>query len=429
MMSERVESFTISAASPRPDPSGPPLAELTIIDREAMRQIDPLQPAVFILYGAPTEPKEVAIDGKVIARIAGCDRGQKLSYDVVPELLAWLCADLGTEDTGETSADFEAEGIAAVQAVLENAPPAAPPVAPPSLRGWRGELDSRLRQAEGVGRHYGLAPEAIERITRRKYVARKHLLPTCGAIAGLEEKRNAAAEVAKREDADAEAVRVEIARPKTAGELNIEVVEVDVHARAFGALLEPPYRNAWPLGVRDGLTFWGFKRIDGYELPVVRAEGIRVFDRNEVVNHLGAPMPEASYFDCAFAITLRAQRGTGYDFGPISRDRFSERGMPLAEELVRKYAGALQNPQGPLGWRSHWLLQFLVRGLLVRPDLASAMCIRSRDAYNRGPASDMMGDALGATAALHALRGDISAGCAFEPASPSHETTKSKKAR
>jgi hypothetical protein len=429
MMNARVESFTTSAASP-PDPAGPPLASLEIIDREAVRQIDPLQPAVFILYGAPTEPKELAIDGKVIARITGCDRGQKLNFDVVPELLALLCADLGTEDTGETSADFEAEGIAAVQAVLENPPPAAPPAAPPSLRGWRGELDSRQRQAEAVGRCYGLAPEAIERITGRRYVPRKHLLPTCGAIAGLEEKRKAEAEAAAREAEAVEAVRVEIARPKTAGELGLEVIEVDVSARAFGALLGPPFKNAWPLGVRDGLTFWGFRRIDGYELPLVRSEGIRVFDRSEVVNHLGAPMPEASYFDCAFAITLRAQRGTGYDFGPISRDRFGERGMPRAEELVRKYAGALQNPQGPLGWRSHWLLQFLVRGLLVRPDIAAAMCIRSRDAYNRGAEPDLMGDALGATAALHALRGDISAGCAFGPASPStsHET-KSKKDR
>jgi len=429
MMSERLESFTTSAASAGPDPD-PPLARLDVIDAQAMNLYDRLPPKLAPVWWDAAEAKDIVVDGATIARVAPTDRGQKVKYDLAPEVLELLCAQHGYDDDGATSDAWVAAGDRAVRAVLEAAP-APPAPGEVSLRAWRGERDSRLRQAEAVGRFYGLAPEAIERITGRKYVPRKHLLPTCGAIAGLEEKRKAEAEAAAREAEAVEAVRVEAGRPKTAGEMGLEVIEVDVRARAFGALLEPPYKNAWPLGVRDGLTFWGFKQVAGYELPVVRAEGIRVFDRSEVVNHLGAPMPEASYFDCAFAITLRAQRGTGYDFGPISRDRFGERGMPLAEELVRKYAGALQNPQGPLGWRSHWLLQFLVRGLLLRPDIAAALCIRSRDAYNRGAeAADLMGDALGATAALHALRGDISAGCGLEPASPStsHET-KSKKDR
>jgi hypothetical protein len=138
-------------------------------------------------------------------------------------------------------------------------------------------------------------------------------------------------------------------------------------------------------------------------------------------------MPEPTFYDATFAQTLRAQKGSGYDFGPIPRDRFTEKGLATAEELIRRYAGALRNQASPSGWRGLWTVQYCVRALLVRPDVVASICVGARDAYSRDPQGDLMADSIGASAALFAVRGDISAGCAFEPepASTLHVTKRS----
>jgi hypothetical protein len=427
-MNATVEDVTSHALAAGPTPD-PPLARLDVIDTQAMNAFDRLPPKIVPLWWDATEAVDIVVDGATIARVAPTDRGQKVKYDLAPEVLELLCEQHGTDDDGATSDAFVAEGEAAVRAVLD-ATPAPPAVGEVSLRAWRGDRDSRLRQAEAVGRAHGLSGEAISRIIGRPFVARRTLLPPCSAVRRLEEKRAADIAAAKEREAEAEAVRVEMSRARTAGEMGWEVIEINARERAFGALVEPPFKNATMLARVGDLAWFGFQQIPGWELPCVTAEGIRVLARSEPVNHLRTPN-DANFYDATFAQTLRATRGSGYDFGPIPRDRFSDKGVERAEELVRKHANALRAPMAPIAWRGPWLITYLVRGLLLRPDLAAQMLIRARDLGNRGAeTADVMSDAISASCALAAVRGDVSAGVAFDPpASPSTHETKSDKKR
>ncbi len=439
-MNATVDNVTPNMRAPAAAPAGPdpdpPLAILEVVSATALSAYDRLPPKIVPLWWDATDPKDLVVDGKCIARLVPTDSGQKVKYDLAPEVLELLTEQHGTPDDGTTDDRFIAEGEAAVRAVLAAAPvPPAPGEV--SLRSWRGDRESRLRQSEAVGRAHGLSPEAISRITLRPCVSRKHLLPTCSAVRRLEEQRKAEAEAAAREEAEVEAARVEAARPRNLAERGVEILKID-KLRSTSNLLDEsgPYRGARFLGQDGTHVYFGFEVIEGLELPEgFEQHGVRILRRTDFAPaFLGAP-PEPSTADALYARTIRSRSGTVRDLGPIDPKRFTDRGLERAHALVDKWHRTLVLPlSSPFAWRASYLVEAAVRGCLVRPDLATEMIVGARNAFYRQVPelqSDWQVDPLGSQAVLFAARGDISAGALLEPepASPSsHETTKSKKA-
>jgi hypothetical protein len=76
---------------------------------------------------------------------------------------------------------------------------------------------------------------------------------------------------------------------------------------------------------------------------------------------------------------VRAKYGS-LDVAPIAVDRFSDRGIPIAHELLSKWARrAFLNPGIGTLWLAPHLTNLVVAGALVRPDLAMALTLEHLD--------------------------------------------------
>jgi hypothetical protein len=350
------------------------LATTEILDAEAVRAIDPLWPSLFPLWSTLTSPAELRNGDNVIARIAPTDAGQRPVGDLSAAGYAALCAAFGTDDTADTDDRWTVEGQAAMRAVLADMPRGQLPT-------WRGELESRMRQAECVGRLYGMSPEAIASVTGRTYVARKGLLPTCGRAHELAERKRVADEAAAIAKVAAEEAAAETARPKTLRELGAEGLEVK--KGRVGARRDPisrreivePFEGAWRwcVGETDDAVYFAWMAPAGLELPVFEADGARVLRREEI-----PPIPLPTLVDATadalkYIREMRGRFGT-YDTGPIVQ--WSSLGVDRAKALAAAFASSLSTSPAPTGssaWVRGWLCSAVVRGLRVRPDVAAAI--------------------------------------------------------
>ncbi len=399
----RSSTLGIAAEPSASDPSGPPLACVEIVDASACQALDPIMPKVAPLWWAATKPQELRQGDTVVARVSPTDAGQKVTLDLVPAMLELIAECCGHEDTGEVSTEWEADGEAAVTAVLADFPSG-------HLRTWRGEPETRNRQAEAVGRAYGLSPAVLAKLTGRPYTPRRSLLPTLSMAKRLAEKHAALEAEAARAKAEEEAARIEAARPKSLTELGIEVIEVARSRAITGQDSLQPYPNALCIGATDSHMFWGFRVIEGLECPAFETNGVRMLRRDETF--IGKTIAvDPSTFDAIWARTVRRQHGSGYDTGPITV--FTDRGLDRARELVSRWRLRLRwNKFSPDAFRASWLVEALVRGLKVRPDVATRMLVAAR---GDGSAEHWLEDTLAGECVLAAQRGDISAGALLEP--------------
>jgi hypothetical protein len=417
--------------APPPGAAPAPLGTIVMLDRSAVLEVDPLFPKIFVLVGAPVEAKELQRDGKTVATLIAAEPG-KVTLDLSLEGYEWIVDQLGSDDTGEVCDRWLVEGEAEMRHVIRD-PPSGP------LRSWRGEPEVRARQAEAVGRSYGMPAAAIAAVTGRPYTPRRSLLPTADRAHALDEQKRVADQAEAEAKTAAEAARIEAARPKSLAELGVEVITCEKARATSNDLADHmPYRGARLLGQDAGRTYWGFQRVQGLDLPEGFEQlGVRVLRQTDIVPPFLLPAPEANVADASFAKTIRARSGGEYDLGPIAASRFTDRGLDLARGLVKRFRRGLVvfSPNDPFAWRSLWLVEAIVRGVLIRPDVAAHLVVSERNlmqAHAEELQSDPLSDVVASQAVLFAARGDISAGSLLEPepaATTLHATTKSKNAK
>ena len=347
-----------------------PVFELTEkVNAEALRAIDPVFPEVFPLWSTPATPVTLTKDGAPIAVISPTDAGRKPASDLAIQAYEQLVLEHGTEDAGDVSGAWDDEGAAAMQAAMPDAE-----MCGAQLRVWRGEIESRLRQVEAIGRWYGMTPEAIEAVTGRPYVARRSMLPPCGMAKTLDERQRLADEVAARAQAAAEAAFAESQRPKSLAELRIDAVEC---AKSRSVMASEPFFGAQLLYETATGFVYGWRTILGLELPPFDVCGVRSLPQTSLAPLQTLPVPEPSPAALGFVKGMRAEHGKGYDLGPIARARFTDRGIPLARELAREHSSSYVAPGHLNAWRSLWLVEAVVRGCLVQPDLATKLLLEA----------------------------------------------------
>ncbi|HSY24221.1 MAG TPA: hypothetical protein VK841_18970 [Polyangiaceae bacterium] len=350
-----------------------PLVILRPVDAEALRAIDPLVPSKpFACWITLSEATDVVVDGKTIATLEPTDAGQRVS-DVGPslDLYTAIAASLGTDDTGEETDEWLSEGTAAMRTVLAQMPKS-------TLARWRGEHEVTLRMAENVARAYAMPAVAIEALMQRKFVARRGLLPTGCKAAELAEIAKDATKREERARLEFEAAERERLRPRTLEELEIEAVGVR-HDRMGGAVA--PWPMAVPLWTTESEVVFGFRCVEGLSLPPFHADGFRAIPREEIAPPGILTPPPPSTFAVGFAIDMRKRFAKDLDFGPIDPKRFTDAGFTRALEIIARLTQWLTVPAGDMlnSWRTAHAVQLVVRGTLVRPDLAASLVCAARD--------------------------------------------------
>ena len=354
------------AAPPRPaPPSPPPCYTATILDEAKARQIDPLFPSVFPLWAAGTSPLEI---GGGAVRIEPVDQGTPIVGDLSIDAYECLIKEHGAADTGDVSGEWDDDGARAVREAVHDSA-----MRGQQLRVWRGEVESRIRQAEAIGRWFGMSPAAIAAVTGRPYIPRASMLPTCDRARDLTAKREASELAARQEAEQAAALAREAARPRTLMELGIEAVAV----RRDRVVVAPePFAGAALLWSTDVEHVYGWRHLLGLELPAGEVDGIRVLGRDELAPPTCRPVPEPTLAAVGFAMSLRARLGA-FSTGPVLEftDAALDAGRALAAASVRYL---IASPTADY-WRAGYLVRVLVRRMQIRPDVAVHVLLEAAD--------------------------------------------------
>lgn len=350
-----------------------PLFVLKPVDAEALKAIDPLAPTKpFALWAALTEPADITVAGSTIATLEPVEAGQRTA-DLGPSLDLYeaIVAALGTEEDGKVDDRWIAEGSAAMHRVLAHVPKA-------TLALWRRENEVVRRQAENVGRAYGMPADAIEAIVQRPFIARAGLLQSGSKAKDLAELAKDAKKREERALREFEEAERERLRPRTTGELEIECIAIR-NDRLGGA--HPPYAAPggvpYPLWSTSEETVYGYKHVLGLELPVIAQDGVRVLGRDEIVPPGAIPATEPTSHAVGFAIDVRNRFCKTLDFGPIAH--FTDAGHARAIEIVVAFRDWLIHSDFMHGWKVGHVCQLVTRGCLVRPDYAASLLIAARD--------------------------------------------------
>lgn len=324
-----------------------------------------MQAPAVVLFARGTAPLEVRVGDDVVATFkpthsAPEGTGPALSIAAYEALVA-AC---GYDDDGETSPRYEAEGRAAMQEALPPDSMLTP------VRTWRGEVEARLRQAEAIGRSYGMSASAIEAVVGRPFVARRSLLPPMARARELDAQRTVAEEQA--------AVAVAIAapaKPRTAAELGIDGVAVRLSR--LGIVAPEPFPGARTLWVSAEERFYGWLALPGMRTPTFDRDGVRSLRADELVPLDAQRVLEPGWAELHW---LRARRAeAGLDFGAMTD--FANDVSDVAREFVAKHAGTVLAPPYPRAWIVDYVVEVLVRAAetRLRPDLAAELLLGAMD--------------------------------------------------
>jgi hypothetical protein len=323
----------------------------------------------FPFWSRLEEPTVVRVNGVEALRLIPCEPGTEATANLCLDVYAAIVADLGVDDTGEISIEWEVEGTAAARAVLVDLPPAH------GLPGFREEREVRLRQCENVARWYGLAPALIASITGRPYEPRKSMLPACGKAKSLSMARATERAQAERTAAEESARVEEERRPnaKTLAELSLTGVAVP-HDGLTQVPLALQARASFVQG-DETIFLWSTLSEFGLELPHVEFAGCRVLPADFVpaIRARSLDATQAATVD-VYGLTLNVRRRfMKHDRGTIAADRWTKAGEDAAKGLAARWAHVFYTPLNGWGFVPRAVMEALVRGLLLRPDHATAI--------------------------------------------------------
>ncbi|HEY3817318.1 MAG TPA: hypothetical protein VGL81_09115 [Polyangiaceae bacterium] len=351
---EIVSAAQIDRHFPKKGPAALPVYE--VADPTAL---DPVHPWRFHLWtvGAPVL---TVTNGEASTELKPIDAGVPVDGHLSLIDYERIVEQHGTEDTaGESSPEWLADGRAAMLDMDRARPSSA-------LAGFRGELEAWRRQQEAVGRGFALPPEEIAKVTGRPYTPRKSLVP-----AGIYAKRLAAEKVEREARAvelaaQAEAARIEAARPRTLAERNAWGFEV-----RLGGIHEPPAQLGsvpFSYALKES-RFVLVEAIPGLTLPVLDLQSFRVMRADELIPGNARPpaRPYASVYELACRL-VEIDRGTA-DSGPVGTffTALEPDDHALLDDAARWARGCTPGDR----WRRVHSVELLCRGRMLRPDLVA----------------------------------------------------------
>lgn len=358
----------------RLEPANDPDDEaVTKAAQKTIKSIDPLWPITFALWAEIEVPAAISYEGKPLGTLVDAGVGLPFQLGLIPEALQLLLDNVGIDDDlSIVDERFESEGEAAMREVLSYDAPKS------QLQKWRRELDARLALAESIGRWYGMRPEAIAAVTCRPYTAKKTLhfpggkaksLSLALAKAEAEAERKRAALAAQFEDEH---------RPNKRTLADLGLVGLLCDLSAFEASVPPSLRSVLPTHIvpEIGRYYYAFRNIPGAALPekCEFAGCCSVLDSNTVIQVTPAraieDIREATDELFALVIALRQRFVRNIDRGAIASNRWTDEGIPVAQALLERYGHALQADRLGLHWVLRYVPEAIVRGCLVRPDVA-----------------------------------------------------------
>jgi hypothetical protein len=356
-----------------------PLYELRPLDAEALAAFDRLLPPRFALWtvGAPTLRLEK--DGVPLAELAPCDAGMEVGGDLPLVGYELLCAQYGTDDTGEC----DDRHLDAAETAIYQAMP-HPNERASAVKVWRGEIEQRIRQAEAVGRAYLAPPAFIERVTGRKYVPRKSLIPTGALAARLDEQRKEAERTAKLIAEGRAARATEEQRPRTMREHGWHGIEI-----RRDAIERPPARiDVFPVQWQtpDGrLQYACWEAIEELAPPLLDLQTFRVLPDSFQVPRGAAPAIRPHVEVVTFIRELLALDGR-LDSGPVVEFTGSI-DSPEARAVLERYGRYFYGCTTIDEWRRAFAAELLVRREAIRPDhVADAIWRRILEIHDaKGP--------------------------------------------
>jgi hypothetical protein len=372
------------------EPSGPPAParvpftcfRFQVLDADVLGSIEasPWPASGILRLAAPwTEARTIYRDGPV----GVSDRVAFLlleptdavddALDLPLALYQAIVDDAGDDQGPDSTGLWLVEGAAWARAALARMPSSV-------FEKWQGCQSARIAQVQDrLVRGFLLPPGEVERITKTPLTTTRGLFPIGHDANRLEESAHAAAEATALAEAAAEALRVESRRPRSVASFGLECIAV---SKSRIGVSPEPFVTSAPLWEDEGARYYGFRKILALELPVgLDVEGIRVLGAEEFAPlNLSNPILDATSHALGFITMLRERYGVGLDFGPVDDARWSDRGLPRARELARQHASAfLAHPTQSTAYQSGLLVEWVVRGLLVRPDIASEILLTELD--------------------------------------------------
>jgi hypothetical protein len=202
-------------------------------------------------------------------------------------------------------------------------------------------------------------------VTARSIVGPSVELPARSLWSGEDRQRLVTLEAARlaneaRAKASKEAAVVEVQRPKTVGELGLEVIAV---RRDRLAKSPEPFDGAVRIGETRDELFFGFRRLLALDLPSYAGDGLRVLGSTDVLPFPVPVVPNITSQALHFVRFMRRQHGQGLELGAIAR--WSLDGIDRAKAIAAEYAPTLFVPR--LAFMSSYVMELLVRGLTLEP--------------------------------------------------------------
>jgi hypothetical protein len=349
-----------------------PLWSCTVLDAAAARSVDPCAPSVFPFFATGTEAITLRVGEVEAFRLTPIDAGTPTTGHIGLDFFDLICEQQGFADSGEDAGEaWVKEGTAAMEAAMPTGASGG------GLAAWRGENEAARLQAQAIGRWYGMTAEEIMKVTGVPFVVRKTMLEPMARARVLSEARAEADANAAAARASATRVKIEAERPKTWLELGAQGLRVK--RDRCGVVAPEPFVGACLLhDTADSLVF-GWRPLPGLSVPAGFYDaGIEVIPLDEIAPQLElrpplgrVAIPELDTRALVFVRALRA-KAMVIHAGPIAKAAFGDRGLVRACQLADEYADIFLRPVTvPNGWRRGWLLEAIVRGCLVRPDLAT----------------------------------------------------------
>jgi len=346
-----------------------------VLDADVLGSIEasPWPASGILRLAAPwTEARTIYRDGRVAFLLLEPTDAVDDALDL-PLALYQAIVDSEGDDAGPDSTDlWLAEGEAWARAALVRMPSGV-------FERWQGCRAARLAQVrDRLLRGYLMPPGVVERITGVPITEVRGLFPIGHDANRLAEAARAAADALATAKAAAETIRIEAARPRSLAELGIEMVAARKDRTDTATTLEPFPIS--PVGETEEEVLYAWKSIPAMELPAFSINGVRSLAAAEFPPAPMGPVLEASPHVLGFLTRIRARFGVGLDFGPVDDSLWTDRHVTRARELARQHAGLfLAHPTPHTAWRSGWLVELLVRGLLVRPDIAAELLLAELD--------------------------------------------------
>jgi len=336
-----------------------------VLDADAFKRVEPgvfPERGVLRLAAPWTTPREIAHAGVPFLRLTPVDSDPE-ALDVTLALYRAILEDQGVDAAEVATSDRWTEKAEAWAAHCRSTAPRD------VFDAYSGKSAAfELQIADRMARSF-LVATTIPLPAKTLWPAGSDATRLGHDAAHLAEAERVAEAERQAAELAADVARLEAERTHTIGEVGIEVIAVQKSRPAADAA---PFTSAALVWEDDTRRFYGFRAIQGLALPLAMTDGLEIMPPDTAIPPFAAPAPDPSFHAFEFAVHMRAGRAD-LDLAPIDDARWTDKGHAAARALAKEWSSLWLSFNPSTAWRMRWLCSALVRGYLVRPDLAELM--------------------------------------------------------